>query len=224
VLPAETQAPELPLQGTPADPPAAGAPPAAGDPGAAPAGDAPRTNEQIISEFVDSDPRDILKDKSKDLKDKQTKPWDEEKPETFVPETGRQDPMTALSGTLPKELLPSRSADDEENNLQDYIGTLFATQALQGVAATLQCHAVIQIGIQKYAQMSFGGDGARRFVISEGNGFNQVVPAGPIAVQVSMNVDSISSDEVVVTVTVTPQGSASSISKTLVYIPRLTGK
>lgn len=204
------------------------APPADDGTAASPADDAavsaeePAAKEEeaqsdVIEDFVDSDPRDILLAKARDLKERQTNPSDDTRPETFIPETGRKDPMTIVQNSVPKELLPPRSADDDESDLQTYLYTAFATQAMQGVAANLQCHNVIQIGIQKYAQMSFG-DGPR-FTISEGNGFNQGTRVGPVNVQISINVSSISSKEVVVDVNVNPQGTAVVVNKQLVFIP-----
>jgi hypothetical protein len=171
-----------------------------------------------IAAFIDSDPRDILVAKSKDLKERQTNPSDETKPETFIPETGRKDPMTIVLNSVPKELLPPRSADDDESDLQTYLFTALATQALQGVSSSLACHNVIQIGIQKYAQLSFGG--GPRFTVSEGSGFGENTRVGPIVVAINITVASISTKEVVVDVSVVPQGTAVNVSKQLVFIPR----
>jgi hypothetical protein len=216
-----------PPPGTPPAPPSGGAPgkdapPAAGKPGEAPKA---KTPEQIIEDFVASDPRDILDEKTKDLKGRQTEPWNEEKPEAFIPETGRKDPMRPVESAIPDELLPKRTGNDDESELQNFLYTYLATQVLDSVAKSLQCHSVIQIGIQKWAQMSFaggGGGGGRRgggggrFVISEGQGFSQNINGMSLSVQVV----SISTDEVVVNVSVTPQGTNVTVEKNLVYIPR----
>lgn len=217
----------------PGTPPTGGAgkggpPPGAkpGEPGKPGESAKAKTPEEIIEDFVKSDPRDILDEKTKDLKDRQTKPWDEEHPETFIPETGRKDPFRLVVGSVPDEMLPKRSGDDDDNELQNFFYTYLATQVLDGVAKSLQCHSVIQIGIQKYAQMSFtggggggrrgGGGGGGRFVISEGQGFSQGINGMILSVQVV----SISTKEVVVNVSVNPQGTNVTVEKNLVYIPR----
>jgi hypothetical protein len=234
-----------PAQGPPgggppgAPPPPAGGPVAGGaapppPPGGAPAADPnakQKTPEEIIAEFVKSDPRDILDAKSEDLEKRKTEPWDEERPETFIPETGRKDPMTIVIGSVPKELLPKRSGEDDESELETYLYTELATSILNEVTQRLRCHSVIQIGIQKFAQMSLSGGeggggggsginggrggGGNRFVISEGNGFNNYING----FELSVTVTSISTDEVVVDVSVAAPGTNITVDKQLVFIP-----
>jgi len=217
------------MQGLPPGPPGGGAPPPPDAQVEAPATSAagteaekesaPSTPEEIIKDFVESDPREILEQKRDDLKARQTAPWDDEKPESFIAETGRKDPMTILRKSVPEELLPPRSADEDDSDLESYYSALLATTALQQVTQSLRCHSVIQIGIQKYAQLSFEGQGGR-FVISEGQGFNQNLNLGGAQVQVAMNIVSISTKEVVVSVVVGVVGTNTSVSKDLVFIPR----
>lgn len=191
-------------------------PPAPGGGAAVPAGE---EAADPIADFMESDPRDILVAKSDDLKGRKTEPWNEEKPETFIAETGRKDPLTFVRKAMPKELLPPRSGDDEENDLEVYVASTVATAIMAGMTQGMRCHSVIQIGAQKYAQLSMGP--GQRFTVGEDQGFNQQTWVDGVVYNIGVNVVSIATDEVVVDVTVSAQGINASANKQLVFIPKM---
>jgi hypothetical protein len=218
-----------PPGGPPAGGPPTGGPPTApppGGPGAKPgetkAGDKAAADDKspqaVIKHFLDSDPRDILLEKSDKLKEKETKPWDDSNPDAYIPETGRVDPMTPVRNALPKELLPKRSGDDD-SDLQGYLLTTAATGVLEGITQELVCYSVIQIGLTKYARISFNGGKSITTVSLDQNAQQRIrTPEGTLTVQ--FNVASITTDEVVINVVVSGQDTNVSVQKQMVFIPR----
>ncbi|MCB1217689.1 hypothetical protein KDL44_09855 [bacterium] len=164
-----------------------------------------------IQAFMELDPRDILRAKQQDLESRLTSPWDEENPDEFIPETGRVDPLTIVDSAVPDQLKPPRSGSTDENEIELYLATVFATQTVDQVARALQCHSVIQIGVVSTAYFSLGtGEGAPRFSMTEGSsngiGGAQVTCTG------------VSDTKVSVTISVPIPGNV--ISRNKVYIPR----
>jgi hypothetical protein len=202
--------------------PDAKAPAAPGSAAGAEAGKDAKTSspEEIIDKFLKSDPRDILEEKSDRLQEKQTKPWEQDNPETFIPETGRKDPMTAVRSSIPKELLPKRSGDEDENELQSYLLTQAATQIMLGITKNVRCYSVIQIGLTKYVRISLDPQGKQIRTLSLSNGFSQRIATEEGALQIDFSVSSISSDEVVIDVAVSGLSTQVSVQKQLVFIPR----
>jgi hypothetical protein len=227
----------------PGGPPAGGPPvatPPAGAPGAPPAagqdkgkdkakdgkdadkGDKgeKKSSEDIIQNFMKSDPRDILREKTTSLKEKETKPWNESNPDTFIPETGRTDPLTPVISALPPELLPKRG-DEETNDLVTYQMTTDATLLMEGIVLQTRCYSVIQVGVSKRVRMSF--DGGKSFqILSEDSQFPPIDILAPDGTPFQMNVGvgSISADQVVINVSVSVPNTSVSVQKSMVFIPR----
>ncbi|MEZ5337727.1 MAG: hypothetical protein R3F46_05635 [bacterium] len=183
------------------------------------ADDAPLLDEEVedsaekdpIQAFMELDPRDILRAKQQDLEGRLTSPWDEENPDEFIPETGRVDPLTLVDSAIPDQLKPPRSGSTDENEIELYLATVFATQTVDQVARALQCHSVIQIGVVSTAYFSLGlGDDAPRFSMTEGSS------SGIGGAQVTCT--GVSDTKVSVTISVPIPGNV--ISRSKVYIPR----
>jgi len=224
----------------PATPPPGGAPPAGKTPdgktpdGKAPAGapvkpgaaapgakddKAAKSPDQIVKDFVDSDPRDILTEKSNLLKEKETKPWDTNNPDTFVPETGRKDPLTVVRSSIPSELLPQRSGNDDNSELVTFLLTQAATDLMAQLTKRLVCYSVIQIGLQKYARISWDG-GKTIQTVSESSQVGSSFATDQGGLNLSMTVASISADEVDLDVTVSGSDTNVNVEKMMVFIPR----
>ena len=164
-----------------------------------------------IDSFMELDPRDILKAKQLDLKDRLTSPWDEENPDEFIPETGRVDPLTIVNSAIPDSLKPPRSGSTDENEIILYVQTIQATELVDAVSANLQCHSVIEIGVVSTAYFTLGsGENVQRFAMQEGRGINV---AGA-----NVTCTSISDSKVSVTISVSIPGNT--ISRNKIYIPR----
>ena len=164
-----------------------------------------------VDSFMELDPRDILRAKQQDLENRLTSPWDEENPDGFIPETGRVDPLTIVNEAVPDELKPPRDGSTDINEIQTYLVTLGATQAVEGVAAALQCHSVIEIGVISTAYFSLGsGEEAPRFAMQEGSSF------GINGTQVTCT--GVSDTKVSVTISANVPGA--NVSRSKIYIPR----
>ena len=172
-----------------------------------------------IDQFKSLDPREIIDRKYEDLQEQHTKPWDEEDPEQFIPDTGRVDPLTRVREAVPEELKPPRAGETDENDITSYFVAQDATIICYSIAYAMECYNVIQIGIEKQATVSVFGN---TFLMSEGQS------AGPINVGQSSGIPlsatlvctSISESEVHITVTVSGDGTSTSISKSMVFIPK----
>ncbi|MCB1222162.1 hypothetical protein KDL30_15995 [bacterium] len=167
-----------------------------------------------VDAFMELDPRDILRAKQKDLEGRLTSPWDDENPDEFIPETGRVDPLTFVDSAIPDQLKPPRSGSTDENEILVYLATLQATRTVEQVAAALQCHSVIQIGVVSTAYFSLGlAEDAPRFSMQEGGS------RGINGAQVSCS--EVTDSRVTVTISVPIPGNV--ISRTKIYIPRSVG-
>ncbi len=171
-----------------------------------------------IDQFKALDPREIIDRKYEDLQEQHTEPWNEEDP-GFTPDTGRVDPLTRVREAVPEELKPPRAGETDENDIISYSVARDATMVAYSIAMGLECYNVIQIGIEKQATISIFGN---TFLMGEGES------AGPIEVGVSSGVPlmatltctSISENEVHINVTVYGDGTNTSISKSMVFIPK----
>jgi hypothetical protein len=204
-------------------------PPPAADPGGAAPADADTTAApppeltdeqwlQKLEEWKNSDPREIVEKKYDDLNSKQTDPSNEDDPENFIPETGRVDPLTIVDGAIPDELKPPRSGETDQNEVETYLFAEMATLACEVFGRNMEVYNVIQIGLNKIVSIRFFGQG---YGVEEGQSFGTYwfSPEGwPVQVQIS--VLSAGTDEVVMNVTSTPEGSTVQISKNYSFIPR----
>jgi len=206
-------------------PPAGGGGSAAGGSGSAPAADsAPKvqmSDEEWLKQleaWKNSDPRDIMKAKYKDLEAKETHPEDEDNPEQFIPETGRVDPMTIVSGAIPDELKPPRTGDTDENQVLTYFYTAAASEVVDYVGIRLEVYNVLQIGLEKIVSVQIGN---RRLTLHEGEPRGIVLESKEgIPVRAQFAISSASTDEVIISVTGQPIGSLVSVTKNFTYIPR----
>ncbi len=181
----------------------------------------PQNDEEWIAkldEWKTQDPREIIEAKYDDLEKRKTSPWNEDDPANFIPETGRSDPLSPVLSQLPDELKQRRGGETDPNEIFAYAFAAAATQAVDTVMAVLQVYNVVQIGTQKLITMGIPGD--RAFTVPEGGSFGFNFPGAGFAVQVQVQVLSVSTDEVNVAITGSVPGTDASISKTQVYIPR----
>ncbi|MCC7477465.1 hypothetical protein IT575_03310 [bacterium] len=181
----------------------------------------PQTDEEWIAkldEWKTQDPRAIIESKYEDLEGRKTTPWNEDDPANFIPETGRADPLSPVLSQLPDELKQRRGGETDPNEIYAYAFAAAATQAVDSVMAVLQVYNVVQIGTQKLITMGIPGD--RAFTVPEGGSFGFNFPGAGFAVQVQVQVLSVSTEEVMVGITGSVPGTDASISKTQVYIPR----
>jgi len=184
------------------------------------------SNDEKIANFKNMDPREIIDKKYTDLEDRKTDPWNEEKPEKFIPETGRVDPLTRVDSAVPKELAPPRAGETDQNQIDNYLIAQQASLIVAGIAASLQCHNVIQIGLDKYASFSIAdngqGGGGGMFTLQEGQSSGQFMTGmvNGIPLVGSVTCASISTKQVVLIISVAGWGTPTSISKEQVFIPR----
>jgi len=174
--------------------------------------------DPAITNFKNLDPRTIIDKKYEDLKDKETEPWNMETPELFIPETGRVDPLTPVDSAVPDELKPPRTGSTDENQIDTYLISQACSAVIEQVSTMLRVYNVIQIGLFKFASISIGGD--RGFPVQEG--FSVDVPIGVVngaAISLNITCSSISTKEVVIVLTASAQGTTTSVSKTMTYIP-----
>jgi len=216
--------------GAPPPPPGGGAPPPGGG-AAPPAGDAAASDAAApaanlsdeewlkkLEEWKNSDPRDILKSKYKDLQSKETHPDNEDDPEQYIPETSRVDPMTIVNGAIPDELKPPRSGETDVNEAETYLYSAAASGVVDFIGVKLQVFNVLQIGLSKI--VSVGLQGGRRFNLHEGEGRTIILESKDgIPVQATFSLTSASVKEVVISVTGQPWGSTVTITKDFHYIP-----
>ncbi len=160
-----------------------------------------------VDSFMELDPRDILRAKQNDLEGRLTAPWDEDNPDGFIPETGRVDPLTLVNSAIPDKLKPPRSGSTDQNEIEVYLATIFATQTVEQVARSLQCYSVIEIGVVSTAYFAIGEN---RFAMNEGSSF------GIGGAQVSCT--GVSDTKVSVTISVSVPGNT--VSRNKIYIPR----
>ena len=174
-----------------------------------------------LAKFSAMDPRDLIIQKYDDLKEKQTEPWNPDS-EDFVPETGRVDPLTLVDKAIPDELKPPRSGETDENEIQNYLNTQFATRRAKLVLNEIECHNVIQIGLVKFA--TFGIPGSLQTIQEGGSSlpfFVEVVDG--VGFFATFSVPSISTNEVVVRVTISGLGTSTNVSREGIFIPRTWG-
>jgi hypothetical protein len=151
------------------------------------------------------------------LKGKETSPWDEDNPDTYIPDTGRNDPLTVVEDAMPEELRPPRSGDDEENEILSYFFSQFATEAVNMVMNNLQVYSMVQIGLEKRVTMGIPGMGA--FTVSEGSQSGFGIGVQGYMVNVEFLVAKVSEDDITVIISGTPEGSDVTITKEAHYIP-----
>lgn len=172
-----------------------------------------------IARFKEMDPREIIAAKYDDLDDQKTEPWNEDNPEEFIPQTSRSDPLTIVDSAVPEELRPPRTGDTDQNQIDTYQVARVATEVANAIAANIVCHNVIQIGLQKYVTLSVFGE--RYAPVQEGLSFE--FPVGYVSgilVMGSISITSVSTDQVVIGITVYGAGTPTRITKNAVFIPR----
>jgi hypothetical protein len=183
---------------------------------------ADEAEEEVVGDPVENfkalDPRDIILEKYKDLDERTTEPWDEMNPETYMPNTGRVDPLTRVFGSVPDELKPPRAGETDMNAISTYLIANAATQIVNSLALQIQCHNVIQIGLEEYATFSFGEN---MFTLQEDQSTGgQVGYVEGIPIILTVSCTSISTSEVVLNLAVTGYGTPTRIEKNQIYIPR----
>jgi hypothetical protein len=173
--------------------------------------------DDAVTRFKNMDPRDIIEEKRKLADEKLTTPWDREDPETFIPETGRIDPLTRVRAAVPEDLAPPRSGETDENQFNTYLLSQQASNFIEGIGTVIQVHNVLQIGLEKLASVSIGGT---RGTFGEGQGTQFMLGfVDNIPMVGSINCVSISADEVIIRVTVNGEGTDTSVSKDFYFIP-----
>jgi hypothetical protein len=199
------------------------APKAPGAPGEAPAtpeqAEMPADEEaEAVERFKEMDPRDIITEKAELAEDLLTSPWEREPVEEFVPETGRVDPLTRVRDAVPEDLKPPRSGETDVNQFNTYILSQEASTFIELLAPSIQVHNVLQIGLEKFASVSIGG---QRGTLAEGQGQQfSLGMVDNIPLVGTIQCVSIATDDVVIRITVNGQGTDTSVSKDLHFIPR----
>lgn len=170
-----------------------------------------------IENFKELDPRDIILMKYEDLDERNTEPWDEES-EDYIPNTGRVDPLTRVRSSVPDDLKPPRAGETDQNEINTYLVAAVASQVVDGISSIMECHNVIQIGLERYATFTFG-DG-QQASLPEGANYSFLASyVNNIPIIGSISVTSISTSKVVVDISAAGQGTTTSVSKTKVFIP-----
>jgi hypothetical protein len=161
-----------------------------------------KTDAMKAFEKVDS--HDIMMKRQEEAKDTETKlEPDKDLP---YPDTGRTDPLFIVSEAVPEELRPPRSGETDYDSILDFLITAYGTELLDSVQ--IEVWSVMQIGMEKYVNMSIDGMLA---TVPEGRG-------GTLPNGVSITVASASQDEVIISLSFsTPY---SSVSKSKSYIPK----
>lgn len=175
-------------------------------------------DERIVN-FQNLDPRDIIIKKYENLAELHTEPWNAEKSEEdFIPETGRIDPLNPVNSAIPDELKPPRTGATDESLIQTYLVSVACTAAVDSVRQMVQVYNVLKIGAQKYVSIGIGG---QRGSIEVGQSFGFMAGSvGNIPIMVQLTIASATESEVVIDVTASGNGTATSVSKTQVFIPR----
>jgi len=171
-----------------------------------------------VENFKNLDPRDIIIKKYEDLEERKTEPWNEES-EGYIPNTGRVDPLTRVRSAVPDELKPPRAGETDMNEINTYLIADVATQIVDAVSYLMQCHNVIQIGLVRYATFSY--QGGQPFPLEEG--FSTSLNAGSvngIPIIVTITLTEVDTDQVVLRINATGQGTSTSVTKNQTYIPR----
>jgi hypothetical protein len=174
-------------------------------------------DERIVN-FQNLDPRDIIIQKYDNLAELHTEPWNAEKSEEdFIPETGRIDPLNPVDSAIPDELKPPRSGETDQNLIETYLVSMACTSAVDSIRQQVQVYNVLKIGAQKYVSIGIGG---QRGSIEVGQSFGFMAGVvGNIAIMVTLTVSSATESEVVIDVTASGEGTATSVSKSQVFIP-----
>lgn len=183
------------------------------------AGDGELSEDERIVNFQNLDPRDIIIKKYDSLAQLHTEPWNPEKNEDdFIPETGRIDPLNPVDSAIPDELKPPRSGETDQNLIETYLVSVACTAAVDSVRQMVQVYNVLKIGAQKYVSIGIGG---QRGSIEVGQGFGFMAGSvGNIPILVNLTISSATESEVVIDVTASGAGTATSVSKSQVFIPR----
>lgn len=177
------------------------------------------TEDERIVNFQNLDPRDIIIKKYDKMAELHTEPWNAEKnEEDFIPETGRIDPLNPVDSAIPDELKPPRSGETDQNLIETYLVSVACTAAVDSIRQMVQVYNVLKIGAQKYVSIGIGG---QRGSIEVGQSFGFMAGSvGNIPIMVQLTIASATESEVVIDVTASGQGTATSVSKTQIFIPR----
>jgi hypothetical protein len=174
-------------------------------------------SDDPVENFKNLDPRDIINKKYDDLDERKTEPWDQES-EGFIPNTGRPDPLTPVLDSLPDELKQMRKGNTDMNEINTYLVAAQASMVVDTLSSIIQCHNVIQIGLERYATFTFGDDTPASIPEGSSFGFNAGNVNG-IPIIATLTVTSISTSQVTMEISAAGQGTTTTVSKTKVFIP-----
>jgi hypothetical protein len=182
------------------------------------AGEGELSEDERIINFQNLEPKDIILKKYEDMHQKLSEPWNPEKDEAdFIPETGRIDPLNPVDSAIPDELKPPRSGETDENQIQTYLVAQACTEAVDAIRMAVQVRNVLKIGAETYVTIAIGD---RRASLTVGQAFQEFVgTVGFIPIIVTVMISSASADEVVLDVSATGEGTATTVSKSQIYLP-----
>ncbi len=164
----------------------------------------PKQKDDALKAFEKIDSHDIMKSRQEEAKKAETQ-VDAEK-EVPYPDTGRTDPLFINNQAIPEELRPPRTGETDYDSILDFLITAYGTEMLDQVQ--IEVWSVMQIGLEKYVNMSINGGLA---TIPEGRG-------GTLQNGVNITVASASQSEVVIVLSFS--SAYTSVSKTKSYIPK----
>ena len=192
------------------------APPAGGGGAAAPGGTpagapgaaamTPQEKDTALKAFEKIDSHDIMISRQEEAKKSESEVNAEK--ELPYPDTGRTDPLFINNQAIPEELRPPRTGESDYDSILDFLITAYGTEMLDQVQ--IEVWSVMQIGLEKYVNMSINGMLA---TVPEGSG-------GQLPNGVGITVSSASQTEVVIVLSFST--AYSSVSKTKSYIPKET--
>lgn len=182
---------------------------------------APATDEEKIKDFMDLDPREVIIDKYAKVAAKHTEPWNADKEDEYIPQTGRVDPLHPVDSAIPDELKPPRTGETNQNEIDTYLAARACTVVVESIRSIMHVHNVLEIGAQKYVSISADGDPRHASTIPVGQTIGPFMGfAEGVMVRVTITVASASESEVVITITASSPGTGASISKDQTFIPR----
>jgi hypothetical protein len=164
----------------------------------------PQQKDTALKAFEKIDSHDIMISRQEEAKTSETKVDAEN--ELPYPDTGRTDPLFINNQAIPEELRPPRTGDSDYDSILDFLITAYGTEMLDQVQ--IEVWSVMQIGLEKYVNMSINGMLA---TLPEGGG-------GQLPNGVSISVASASQSEVIISLSFS--SAYSSVSKTKSYIPK----
>lgn len=166
----------------------------------------PEQKDTALKAFEKIDSHDIMISRQEEAQKAETVVDAEN--ELPYPDTGRTDPLFINNQAIPEELRPPRTGESDYDSILDFLITAYGTEMLDQVQ--IEVWSVMQIGLEKYVNMSINGMLA---TVPEGGG-------GQLGNGVNITVASASQSEVVIVLSFS--SAYSSVSKTKSYIPKET--